>query len=145
MKLSTRSRYGLRATTAIARRPGEFTTSELVADEEGLSKKYLDSILGRLREAGLLEAVRGQRGGYRLARGPETITAADVVEALEGGIAIVPCAEDASVCERAPRCPTRDVWRAASEAVRDVLARLTLAELATRASSAPMAEATYSI
>ena len=143
MKLSTRARYGLRAMTAIARRTGAFTTSEFLADEEDVSKKYLDAILGCLRKAGLLEAVRGTHGGYRLARPAETITAADVVEALEGRLASVPCVEDASLCRRASRCPTRPVWRAASGAVRRVLDELTLAELASRATEAETAEATY--
>ena len=145
MKLSTRARYGLRAMAEIARRPGEFTTSEAVAKAEGLSKKYLDAILGQLREAGLLEAVRGMHGGYRLTRPAETITAAQVVEALEGGFAIAPCADGASLCERASHCPTRPVWRAASEAVRKVLDELTLAELASGAPAVETAEATYAI
>lgn len=145
MKLSTRARYGLRAMTAIARRPGTFVTSEIVAGEEDVSKKYLDSILARLREVRLLEAARGAHGGYRLARPAEAVTAADVVEALEGRIAIVPCVEDASECARSPRCTTREVWRAASGAVREVLAGLTLAELASREPAVETAGATYSI
>ena len=145
MRLSTRARYGLRAMTAIARHSGTFITSEIVAGEEDVSKKYLDSILARLREAGLLEAARGAHGGYRLARPAGAVTAADVVEALEGRIAIVPCVEDASECARSPRCTTREVWRAASDAVRDVLAGLTLAELASREPAVERAEATYSI
>ena len=145
MKLSTRSRYGLRAMIAIARRPGEFRTSELVAGEQEVSKKYLDSILGRLREVGLLEAERGMNGGYRLGRPPEAITAADVVEALEGEMTLVPCLKDVSACRRAPRCPTRGVWRAASDAIRGVLAELTLAELARRAPALEPAEAMYFI
>jgi len=142
LRLSTRARYGLRAMTAIARRPGTFITSEIVAGEEDVSKKYLDSILARLREAGLLEAVRGAHGGYRLARPAETVTAADVVEVLEGRIAIAPCVKDPSECGRSPRCTTREVWCAASDAVRDVLAALTLAELASREPAVEAAEAT---
>ena len=107
-----------------------------------MSKKYLDSILARLREAGLLEAARGAHGGYRLARPAGAVTASDVVEALEGRIAIVPCVEDPSECDRAPRCTTREVWCAASAAVRDVLAALTLAELASREPAVETAEAT---
>ena len=148
MRLSTRARYGLRAMTAIARRPGTFTTSEFLADKEHLSKKYLDAILGQLREAGLLEAVRGMHGGYRLTRPAEAITAAHVVEALEGGLAITPCTDDASLCERASHCPTRSVWRAASDAVRKVLDERTLAELASgaaEAETAETAEASYAI
>ena len=143
MRLSTRTRYGLRAMASVARHGGEFATSELLAASEGLSKKYLDAILGQLREAGLLEAARGQHGGYRLTRPAEEITAADVVDVLDGGIAMAPCLEDASRCARAPRCPTRPVWRAASKAMREALAGLTLADLASR--QLETAEATYAI
>ncbi len=131
MRLSTRSRYGLRAVIRIARGQDELTTSEWIAKEEDVSKKYLDAILGDLREVGIVEAVRGVRGGYRLAREPGEISAADVVEALEGTVVLVPCVEDASVCARASRCPTRKVWSRASEAVRGALSALTLAELAS--------------
>jgi Rrf2 family protein len=145
MRLSTRARYGLRAMTAIARRPGTFTTSEFLADTEHVSKKYLDAILGQLREAGLLEAARGQHGGYRLAGPARTITAARVVEVLEGELAIVPCVNDTSLCERASHCPTRPVWRAASEAVRKVLDELTLEQLASGMPAFETAEIGYAI
>ncbi len=145
MKLSTRARYGLRAMTAIARRPGAFTASCILADEEDISKKDLDSIRGRLREAGLLEAARGTRGGYRLARPARHITAADVVEAVDGRIAIAPCVPDASECARASRCVVHDVWAAASNAMREALAALTLAELAARVPATETGEPTYAI
>ena len=131
MRLSTRARYGLRAAIMIARRKDTFTTSEHIAHEEEVSKKYLEAILGHLREVGILEAVRGVKGGYALARSPNEISAAEVVEALEGTVALVPCVEEASKCERASRCPTRRVWCMASHAVRDVLSKLMLAELAS--------------
>ena len=115
----------------IARRRDALTTSELIATKEEVSKKYLDAILGDLREVGILEAVRGVRGGYSLARSPDEISAAEVVEALEGTIALVPCVEEASKCTRVSRCPARKVWRMASQAVRGVLSELTLAELAS--------------
>jgi Rrf2 family protein len=130
MRLSTRSRYGLRAAIRIARRKDAFTTCELIAGEEEVSKKYLDAILADLRGAGILEAVRGVKGGYSLARPPSEISAAEVVEALEGPIALVPCVEEASICRRASQCPTRGVWCMASQAVREALSGLMLAELA---------------
>jgi Rrf2 family protein len=86
MKLSTRSRYGLRALTALARHEGQVVPAETLAAEEGVSKKYLDSILAALRRAGLLESIHGAAGGYRLARPAKELTAADVVGALEEGL-----------------------------------------------------------
>jgi Rrf2 family protein len=130
MKMSSQSRYGLRAMVAIARSPRGPSRSEQLAEKEGGSKKYLDAILGTLREGGLLRTVRGPGGGYVLARPAARISAADVVQALEGKIALVRCLEQPGSCERQPRCPTRRVWRVASEAVRSALEGLTLEELA---------------
>jgi Rrf2 family iron-sulfur cluster assembly transcriptional regulator len=129
MRLSTRSRYGLRAMIAIARRRGEHVTGGALARETGISKKYLDSILHRLREAGFLSASRGAKGGYALARPAEEMSAADLVGTLEE-IALVPCVTRPDRCKRSGTCPTLVVWRAASEAVRSVLSNLTLSALA---------------
>jgi len=123
----------MRAMVAIARRPDGYHTGARIASEEGVSKKYLDSILGRLRETSLVDAVRGSKGGYRLARPASDIAAADVVEALDGPVSIVPCVEDSDTCERASRCPTRHLWQSVSDAARDALDKLTLAELAANA------------
>ena len=129
MRLSKRGRYGLLAMIALARRPDALTTSEVIAEEEDVSKKYLDEILGGLRAAGLLKAHRGPGGGYSLARPAARITAADVVEALEGEIAVVPCVGDGDACKRADRCPARGVWQATSKAIRRELGAQTLARL----------------
>lgn len=115
---------------ALARRRESRVTSEILAEEEGISKKYLDAILRRLRKAGLITGVRGVHGGYTLSRQPDRITAAEVVTTLEGKLELVDCATDASSCKRAPRCPTRGVWQAVSAAVRKTLDTLTLADLA---------------
>jgi Rrf2 family protein len=115
---------------AIARRRSGLTTSDEIARQEAVSKKYLDSILGRLRKAGLLEATRGSKGGYRLTRAPSAISAAEVIEAVGEGTGLVSCVKDGAACRRAPRCPTREVWCAASEAVRGVLEGMSLGDLA---------------
>ena len=117
---------------AIARRRGGLATSEVIAEEEEVSKKYLDEILRALRESGLLEGHRGPKGGYSLARPASKISAADVVEALDGEIALVPCAGEGETCRRASRCPARSVWQATSRAIRRQLGSLKLAKLARR-------------
>ena len=132
MKLSTKSRYGLRAMIAIARNWSKPVTSEAIAETESLSKKYLDGILSILRGAGLLEASKGQGGGYSLARPPWEITARDIVIVLEEGLSIVPCVDDPGACERSKDCPTRDMWRSLSAALSDTLGKVTLSELSSR-------------
>ncbi len=145
MRLSTRARYGLRALVSIARRPGAPSTSEVIAETEDVSKKYLDGILGRLRAAGFLKSVRGTNGGYLLASPPREILVGGVVEVLEDGLAVVPCVKDASACERAASCPTRPVWCAVSRDLRKALNKTTLADLAGSAPAVETAEAMYSI
>jgi Rrf2 family protein len=131
MRLSTKTRYGLRAMITIARNWERPVTSESVAAEESLSKKYLDGILSILRSAGLLKSFKGQGGGYVLARPPWEITARDVVMILEEGLTIVPCIDDPSACEKSNRCVTREMWRSLSAAMSDTLGKVTLAELAS--------------
>jgi Rrf2 family protein len=130
MKLSTRARYGMRALVAVARNGNATITAEALAKRTGVSKKYLDAILGKLKRAGILEAERGAGGGYRLARAPARVSCADVVDALDEGIDLVPCVSDERACERSARCPTRPAWRAAALAVREALDRVRLADLA---------------
>lgn len=130
MRLSTRSRYGLRAMVSIARANGDPVTSDTVAACENVSKKYLDRILGSLRAAGLLESHRGKGGGYVLARSPELISAADIVSALETGDGIVPCVPDPGACSKYDGCPTRSVWERLASAIDESLGGVTLAELA---------------
>lgn len=130
MRLSTKSRYGLRAMITIARSWEQPVTSDAVAREQSLSKKYLDGILSILRGAGLLKSFKGHGGGYVLARPPWEMTARDVVHVLEEGLSLVPCMDDPEACEKSGKCPTREMWRSLSAAMSDTLGKVTLAELA---------------
>lgn len=132
MKLSTRSRYGVRALTALAASEvADGRCAREIADEEALSKKYLESILAQLRTAGFIRSVRGAHGGYVLARPAEEITVGDVVRALEGSLALVECSNDPVFCDRASTCVTRDVWMAAERAINEVFDSFTISSLAT--------------
>lgn len=130
MRISTRSRYGLRAMIDIARKPNEPTTCEEIADCESVSKKYLDGILGRLRRAGLVRSVKGQGGGYMLARSAREISVRDILRPLEPIPDVVPCVGDPSRCERSRGCPAREVWRTASYSLDLTLGAIKLADLA---------------
>ncbi len=132
MKLSTRSRYGLRALAALARHEGQVVPAETLAAEEGISKKYLDAILSSLRRARLIEAVHGAAGGYRLAKPASEMTAADAVLVLEEGLSLVPCVKGEAHCSRIESCPTSSLWIAVTDAVRTELSKVTIAELASK-------------
>lgn len=129
MRLSTRSRYGLRAVVSIARSAQTPVTSETLAACEDVSKKYLDRLLNTLRCAGLLQSIKGKGGGYILARPAAEIKVSDIVCALEGGICLVPCVDDPAVCAKADTCPSRQVWLATAEIMKDTLSGMTLADL----------------
>ncbi len=147
MKLSTKARYGLRAMMDVAAHSASSAMQlKHVAARQGLSVKYLEQIFAQLKAAGLVRGIRGPRGGYVLARSPETITVQEVVEALEGSLSLVDCVEDESVCDRSPVCPAREVWARVSAQLKDELARISLAQVGMRMAGdqAPL-EANYSI
>src|SRR5512136_749477 len=94
LQMSTRGRYGVRLMVALALNYGR--GSSLLKDlarQEGISEKYLGQIVIPLKASGLLAAQRGAHGGYPLPRPPEAITVRDVLEAIEGAIAPVPCVD----------------------------------------------------
>jgi len=130
MKLSTRSRYGLRFAFSLAMNKRE-TPLQLsqVSAQEGISEKYLGHIASQLRVAGIVQSERGARGGYFLTRIPEEITILEVVECLEGGLSLVDCTEDPVECGRESVCAANEIWRILSEKVKETLAELTLGDL----------------
>jgi len=130
MRVSTRTRYGLRALGALAGSYGNGPLSvRAIAQEERLPVKYLERLFVTLKGAGLVTAVRGAGGGYVLTRGPEDIRLLDVFEVLEGPPDPVECLQPEVACPHETACVTRDLWHEVSEAVSNVLADHTLADL----------------
>ena len=137
MKLSTRGRYGTRAMFELALHWNEGPVMlRSIAESQRLSAKYLEQLLTQIKNAGLVRVVRGAKGGFLLARPPESIKLSEIVTALEGDLSIVECVSAAEYCEQADECVTRSVWREVSEAVKDVLDNLTLADLVARSKKA---------
>lgn len=133
MKLSTKTRYAARALTQLASVPeaGPIAVREL-AECQNVSAKYLESIMKPLQAAGLVRAVRGNRGGYELAKPAESITLREVFETLEGSLAPVECVDDPARCPRSDRCPTRETWVQLKESMRSVFEQTTIQCLANR-------------
>jgi Rrf2 family transcriptional regulator, cysteine metabolism repressor len=134
MRLSARVEYGVRAMAILAfhHRDGPLPLRE-IAHREGISFQFLEQIFPDLRRAGLIESVRGARGGYMLALPPAEINVGDIVRAVEGPIAPVNClAEDPAgeVCRhRAEGCLTRHVWEKLRDRINEVLDEVSLADL----------------
>ncbi len=130
MRMSTKGRYGLRVMIELAAHHGDGPVLvETIAQNQGISGKYIHVLVGGLRAAGLVRSVRGPSGGYLIARAPSSISALDVVTALEGTSAPVDCVADSAFCPRASRCPARDVWCEIASAVDRALSSFTLDRL----------------
>jgi len=134
MKLSTRTRYGIRAAIELAGHYGEGPVQiRIIADKQAISVKYLEQLMVMLKSGGFVHSVRGSKGGYVLSREPGQIKLDELFLALEGSIATAECVDDESYCARAADCVAREVWAQVQRAVLGVLGSLTLGELVERA------------
>jgi Rrf2 family protein len=132
LRISTRGRYALRAAVELAAHADdEPVLRRDIAERQGISANYVAQLFRPLCAAGLVEAIKGPGGGYRLARRPAMIRAGDVVRAAEGPIAVVECClpEKALACERREGCPTRPLWMELSRIMTDYLDSVTLKDL----------------
>ncbi len=131
MLVSTRGRYALRVMIELAERDrNEFVVLMDIAERQGISEKYLESILAVLSKAGLVKAQRGRGGGYQLAREPEEYTVGDILNLTEAPLVPVACMSDGSECDRRAECRTMPMWHALGVLLDDFFAGITLADLA---------------
>jgi len=136
MKISAHEEYGLRCLLRLARAPEAALTLHELADPEGLSVPHVAKLMGVLRQAGLLESMRGRAGGYRLAKSPEEIKLGSLLLILGE-----PLFDEADYCQKhagiAPdgicvnhaACTLRSLWQTLERWMRGTLDRLTIADL----------------
>jgi Rrf2 family transcriptional regulator, cysteine metabolism repressor len=138
MLFSTKAEYGIRLMVELGRTADSAPVSlGAVADAELLPLSYLEQLVAKLREAGLVSSTRGAHGGYQLARPPEEIEMLEVVQALEGPIAPMECfheqREGKVLCsheaDAGRACATKVLWTRVHGGVTKALAGTTLAEL----------------
>jgi Rrf2 family cysteine metabolism transcriptional repressor len=150
MLFSTRAEYGVRLMIELGRQDaGSPVALGTVADAERLPLSYLEHLVAKLREAGLVESQRGAHGGYRLGRPAEEIEMLEVVQALEGQIAPMECfhsdPEGKVSCSHETdgdqACATKFLWTRVQGGVTKALAGTTLAELVEFAESNAPADA----
>lgn len=139
LRISKLTDYGivLLARVAAAPRDAQLSAREL-AERAALPLPAASKMLKQLTGAGLLESLRGAKGGYRLVRAPEQITVAEIVHALEGPIALMDCTAGPGHCEQEARCTVQEPWHRINRAVHDALSRVTLADLARPAPASPL-------
>lgn len=136
IRISTRGRYALRAIVDVARNAdGNPVPRQGIAERQNISADYVAQLFRDLARAGLVEGVKGPGGGYRLARTAAGITALDIVEAVEGPLALVECVipEEDPPCTRIDRCATHLLWKRLSEAMTETLSSVTLEDLSKHA------------
>ena len=137
MKISSQEEYGLRCLLRLARGGGRSLTIPEVATAEGLSAPYVAKVLSVLRQAGLIESVRGRAGGYRLAAPASEITLGTVMTALGAPLFDEPsfCGRHSGTetsdgkCVHLGLCALRELWQTLEQWMRRALERVTLADL----------------
>ncbi len=131
MMVSTKGRYALRFLVDIAEHQGHgFVPLRDVAARQEISEKYLEIVVKKLVKGGLLAAMRGKGGGYRLNRPPEDYRVKEVLELMEGPLAPVACLEPGQeACPRQKACRTLSLWQGLDRVISDYLAQFTLADL----------------
>ena len=133
MKLSTRTRYGIRAILELAENYGKGPLQlRAIAHSQEISVKYLEQLMAILKSSGIVGSVRGSKGGYVLAKPPDQIKLSDCFNCLEGPVITVECVENNDYCPRACDCVARSVWAEVQKAVFAVLESMTLQSLLDR-------------
>jgi Rrf2 family protein len=145
MKISTQSRYGLRALFDIAYHSScQSTQVKDIASRQAISPRYIEQIFQKLKKGGIVRSIRGPAGGYCLTRKPEEITIGDVIRAAEGPVQLVSCGITKTAtkgCERAGECVTTDIWREASSRLMAYFDSITLEDLCKEAQAKGMERA----
>lgn len=130
MKLSTRARYGLRAILELGLNYGKgIVTLSEISQKQEISERYLERIMSILVSSGLVTSLRGQHGGFTLAKDPSEIRLSEVIQVLEGSLSLVPCLDNPKICKRVNVCVVRDVWVRMKNAMLAVLDSITLRDM----------------
>jgi Rrf2 family protein len=111
MQITRQADYALRAMIYLAKlEPNQRAATSQIAEEQRIPPSFLAKIISQLSIAGLIHTSRGARGGVSLARTPEEISILEVVEAIDGPIALNECTEDPSACPFGDDCSLRPLW-----------------------------------
>ena len=130
MQVSRRVDYALRAAIHLGRQePGRAESVAEISSNESIPKKFLEKILQDLIHAGLVVSRRGAHGGYALSREPSRISFKDVMEAVEGPIALNVCVGERNLCSVSPTCGMHHVWAEGQRRLIELFDTTTLSDL----------------
>ncbi len=130
MKLSTRSRYGVRILVELAQQAdsGPVKVGK-ISNNQKITIKYLEQLIQPLKKAGLVKSFRGPKGGHQLAKKPGEIMLSQVVRILEGKTDLLDCILKPETCTFSERCRARLAWKEASDALYEKLNSISIADL----------------
>lgn len=130
MRISTRAKYGIRLLFELAKNYSKgIVMLKDIAKRQAISEKYLSKIVLQLKGAGIINSIRGAKGGYVLTNAPENINLKNVVEVLEGKPLIMDCINDNFNCRLKLDCPTFELWMGLLEVINAYLTSKTLKDL----------------
>lgn len=129
LRMSKLTDYGTLVLAQLAATEAGLSTCAAVAEATRLGQPTVSKLLKLLARAGLVVSVRGAQGGYALARAPETITAAQILDALEGPVAITACSSAVGLCDLEGHCRVGAAWQRINRSIRTALESVTLADL----------------
>ncbi len=147
--LTAKGKYSLKALTHLAAlKPGETTQAIEIAEANNIPKKFLDAILGDLRNAGIVYSRKGPGGGYMLARAPRDVKIGHVIRTIDGPLAPIACASrtayrPCSDCKDVKSCTVRLMMTKVRDAMSDVLDRVTLADMVATGARSKVASMTH--
>lgn len=130
IRITRETDYGIILLCLMAREAGQSFSAATLAQRRGLPLPMVSKILKNLTRGGILQSQRGAQGGYRLARPPQVISVADIIDTLEGPIALTECSPGAAgECLHQDRCTVSGHWTRINRAVREALEQVTLWEM----------------
>ncbi len=130
MRITRKSDYGLRAMVELAQRYERSPVSIAeIATSQQIPDPFLEKIMQELKGAGLIRATHGRGGGYSLERPPQEISVKEVIEALEGPVALVTCLDSSLRCDIEEGCPTSGFWAVVNRRFEEALGETTLLDL----------------
>ncbi len=137
LKLTKKADYGLIALRHLAVSPRGAASAKEIADAYGIPLPLLAKVLQTLTKSGLLQSLAGTNGGYKLSRDAEQISALEVIRCIDGPIVLTSCfTSQKKSCDQSDRCTVREPLRRVHESILDLLAKMTIRELAADAKSA---------
>lgn len=131
MKISTKGRYSLRILLDMAQHKDDgYIPLKVIAERQGISKRYLDQIMMILNRTDFLKSTRGAQGGYKLAKAPSQYTMGSILRLTEGGFAPLACLENGGEdCEQYETCMARFAWQGLEDVMSKYLDHMTLQDI----------------